>query len=234
MEIKQIFTTSIRLVRLGENPFFKLLNKSKAERINETFRFTADPQFQQTANNPPLILFRHGMYRVNDEEVAIPRLQIEARKFIIDVTGSSADADAVYLALFELLVELIDAPRNELLQPMLNAEESTIVSNLEFPPEALFAEPVMKTVKSLVEQGGEYDFAKTYAQPATINFIVEHLPIDHSLNDMRIGLTRKELSIGPKGGYPPDSHIYESKAPFNSDLHIQLLEKLEQALTEGM
>jgi hypothetical protein len=231
--VRQTFVTLVRLVQLGENPFLRLLGASNLERIREAFRFGSPAELQHPEGGNPLVRFTHGALQLADgSEVAIPRLQLEPRKLIIEVAGTSEEGREIYHALASLLVQLLGISDEVLEEPLLETDESIIVANLSFAPDALYPPGLKDAVDAFVHERGGFEFAEAFVLPAMLGFDIDYVPRGTAMAEKHIALTRKELSIRPKIGYELSQHVYESKAPLDTDTHLEFLELLENSLAK--
>lgn len=233
MEIKQLLVTSINLVQLSESPFLRLLNKGKINAVAQAFQFEHDASIHQEAGGAPRLRLQNGLHTFEDgRELTIPRLDVQPRKIVLELTGSSEDARLVYVALADVLEDIIAAPKEKLLSPILHTEETIVTSHLAFPAEALFVKELLAATMATASEASTDEFT-AHARPGRITFEVDYLPTDLTFSESRIGLTRKEISIGPKIGFPLEEQVYQSNAPLDTNAHIAFLEMLERNLVEG-
>jgi hypothetical protein len=230
--VRQKLVTLIRLIQLGEGPYLRLLQVSSLERIKEKFGFGPKADVQQQEGHAPMIRFTLGEIEIGElRTVTISRLVIEPRKVILEVEGSSDEAETVYETLVDTLVQLTGVETKIFENPLLKTDESVIVAEMSFPAEALFVPELYEAITTTVAKEGGFESAKAHAMPATMAFEVEYLPTDMTMIERRIGLSRKELSIRPKPGYELSEQVYESKAPLPTAVHLRLLDMIESRLT---
>jgi hypothetical protein len=224
------------LVNFDEVPITKLAHRSNAEKLANLLQFEATETIRDNAGNFLAVGFRNGLFKTEENECVVSRLVIEERKFVFEVDGTTADADAFFIALSDILANIADKSRvveDTFLQPLITANETEIVAHLKVPFEKLFGPSYLRFVKSMVVDKASTEIADARVIPTTTAFSVDYLVKDHSLNDRRINLSRKELVIGARKGHPLEEQIYFSKAPFDTETHIQLLEDLEALLSKN-
>lgn len=230
MDVKSRSVTAVFLVKNGELPFAKLLNRNIIEKLVDDFAFAKGVDVIQAPNQVPTIVLKNGILVIDTKQLAILRLQFEPRKIIIDVEGSSEEAEYAYRSLVKSLIELSEEPDDQFLNPLLTAIETTILSHLNFPAERLITPELVAMVDKYINGKSQNESFVSRTNPAQVSFQVEYLPSDFDLSDYRIGLSRKELTIGPLKGYPLANQMYESKAPLDTTTHESLLIELEQML----
>lgn len=231
MVIKRRFVSAVFLVKIGEVSFDKLLNRRNIELLLTRFTFDPEVDLIQGPTQVPAIVLTNGVFEADGGQVAIPRIQIEPRKLIIDVDGSSNDTLPVYQSVRSALAELASDFSEEFLDPILVAMETSLISHLQFSIDKLISKDLINLAKEFVEDHHIYESAKARVNPSLVTFEVDYLVSDFRLSDYRIGLSRKQLTIGPLKGYPIEDQIFESKAPMDTDTHERFLVSLEDKVS---
>lgn len=226
MDIMYTFVSQINLIRFDELPFFRVMSQVGRERLVAAFRFTdlAQPNAEQ-----PVIVFRFGTLEIDKREISLPRLHIEPRKIVLDVEGTSSDAAAAYEAVVEELATLADATSDRFMEPVLQAYETVVVSQLNFQATQLINPVLTEVANGMLQDAQAHGSATAVLTPSSVRFEVDYLMEDRVLSQYRIALNRKELTIGPRKGYPLTEQIYESQAPVDLDAHLEMLQNLEEA-----
>jgi nitrate/nitrite-specific signal transduction histidine kinase len=77
------------------------------------------------------------------------------------------------------------------------------------------------------------EYAKSIVRPNSLSFNIDYTDVKEILNEYRISISRKELIIALRNGHPISEQIYFSKAPVDSDTHIEFLKELEKIYFDG-
>jgi len=232
MDILKTKINYIVLVHNDEIPFVKLASGKNMENFSKAFNFQkAEVTQDGNTGNVIKLIFRYGIFQKSDENrIAIIRLEIEERKLIVEMEGSSNDARDFYNNLVSQFVELVDAPSESFLEPIVVANESEIIARLQFPISGILSSNYLEFVQSRVAESASSEFAEAIVSPSVIVFLVDFQVKDTYLSQHRIVLSKKEYSVQPAIGYPVDEQIYFSKAPVDTQTHIMLLNELEKTL----
>lgn len=232
MEIQKITTSYIVLVHHYELPFLKLASGKNLESLAKAFNFR-EAEVSQDANtrNINKLLLKNGVFYSSDEsQVAISGLEIEDRKIVINTESSSKYSEELYVNLVSLLKELADFPKESFLDPIIIAHESQIIANLQFHVSSLLSEDYLEFIQSNVFSSTSTDLADVNINPLILAFEVDFIVKDNTLNQHRIGLSRKQFSVQPAIGHPVDDQVFYSSAPVDTETHLTLLEELEERM----
>ncbi len=226
MEIKRTTTHRVILLKFDEIPFARLVAKSTLEDQASLFEF-GKAGVGQDPTGRPVVELASGLFRRSEAAIPIMRLVIEERRILLDIEGTSADADEIYSILREFLIARCDEPNDDLLIPILTSEETELVSRLEISAEALILPDWMSFVQEQLIPAAKQPYADPDARIAQFSFLVTYTITDPRLDDLRITINPKDFVFGPRPGYPISDQVFYSKAPLHSDEHITLLEQLE-------
>ena len=231
MQILRIRSTVVILTKYDEIPLAKIATPTYTKLFVKRYNFT-NFEINQIANLRLTLAFQLGLFQTEDEEIVITNLEIEERKIIINVEGDKRAASLLVDDLMGLLSELADSANEDLLTPIIEANESELVVKLDFNINSVISPNYLALVEKDVKPELGLGNSTTQIRPASIRFEVEYLPDDFNLQDNKIALTRKEMILQRRPGYPLEENVFVSKLPANSDVHIKLLEKIE-ALFSG-
>lgn len=231
MNIHGLKITQILLVRFDEIPLAKLVNRRYLERLKSLFEFSNIDIVQDAENI--IILCRHGIHEDNGDEIPVVRLELQQRKIVYELEAPSERADPFFQHLAEFLADVAGRTDDEYLRPIVKSEESEIIAQLDFSIESLLSPAFFQFVQSEVVDKAASDMADVSISPTSLKFLVEYFPKDESLAEYRIGLSRKEFTVEPRVGYPLAEQIYYSKAPIDTNSHIELLEELEKRFSQS-
>ncbi len=224
----------IILVHHNEIPLVKIASGPNLLKIANTLQFNKKEVLQDgNTGNVLSIQLNLGLFSSEDDrEIAIKKLVLEERRILIEVEGSSSDADQFFNKLKHLIDEIGENFSEDFLTPIIKSEESEIVLNLGFPISKLINPTYLEFVRSKIPQKAKMEYADTRVTPFTLTFQVDYDVKDTSISEHRIGLSRKEFSVQPAIGYPIDEQIYYSRAPFSTEVHLDILRELENFLQQ--
>ena len=230
MNIRKIESKLIILVRFEEIPILELLQTEATTKFRDFFGFTGGETFQ-SGDQRPSIQFVLGKANVEDEEINITNVKIEDRRILILVEGNSEDADKVWVQLRTYFARMAQVEDDTYLDPLLIARESVIITKMDITIEDLVNPMYLKFVNEDVVGAAKSDLANAWSQLNLLTFNISYEPVDSKhLEQVRIGLSRKEFSISPRTGYPLSEKVFFSSGPFDTDTHIKLLEKFEKSV----
>jgi len=232
MNIQSTNITQVYLTRFGEIPFNKLMHRRYLDQLIKVFQFSQAEVAQIDGGNSA-ILCVHGIHKNDNGEQIINKLELQDRKLIIQVDGSSEDANEAFAILTDFLADLAKQTNGSYLEPIVKAEESRIAAHLDFSFGALLSPTYLSFVESTVVNKASSDVVEAAISPASLRFRLTYLVKDHSLSDYKIGLSPKEFALEPKQGFPLSDQIFYSKAPFDTNTHIRLLEELENTILQN-
>jgi len=230
MEIRKTVVHHVLLFRFDEIPFSLLIQQNHAEKIVALFDFGQIGVTPGEQAGKPKIVFQIGSLRDEFGEHAISQLAIEERKILLEIDGTTDDADRVMSRLKMHIAELAGRSDSEFLAPIVKAEESEIVARLDFSADKLISPALLRLVEANTSRMEYKGLATARANLERVSFVVQYLTDDLKLDDHRIALSRKEFMIGPRPGFPLSEQIYYSKAPVDTMTHRAILEELENSL----
>jgi hypothetical protein len=227
MEVHRTIIHQVLLMRFDEIPLSLLIQRSTLSRLTALFEFN-EIEVAQSQAGKQIVNAQVGVFRNDVGDRPISKLVLEERRILLDLEGTSIDADKVISKLRQFLAEVASRSDTEFLQPIVKAEESEVVARLEFPAERLFAPELVRFIEDEFTHAASSDKARAVISPAQVLFLVQYKTADLQLDDYRIGLSRKEFILGPRPGLPLTEQIYASKAPVDTATHLRVLEELEK------
>lgn len=225
MEILNIKVTQIILVHYNEIPLLKVANNRYLQALTSLFGFDAVEVLQDQRERIFAVQCRNGFFEFEGSERTVERLNIEERRVQITLEGSSQIATALWEKLREFLIH-ISGVNNISLLPVIKAQESEIIAHLDFSLEKLISPSFYSFMTTIARGKAALDVADAFVKPTMLNFQFNFVPKDNSLNEQRISLVHKDFSLALANGRSLSEQIYYSKAPFDTDTHVELLEDL--------
>jgi len=229
MEIRRTTIHQVYLLRFDEIPLLKLLHPAGVKSLSGLFGF-AQSGVAQDQSGAPMVNLQLGAYQHEGVDISITRLSIEDRRILLDVEGTSEQADKITEGLREHLRSVSGRADEQFLKSIVKAQESEIVAQLEFSADQLLSEHLLRFVGENLIPATSSDLATSSAKLGAVLFVVQYDPHGVALDDFRISLSRKEFSIGPRPGSPLEERTYVSKAPVDTATHLSLLATLESIL----
>lgn len=136
MRIQRAISHQIYLIRHDDVILYRLASRTNMAALAALFEFS-QAAVAPDESGAPVVNLQVGLFRGEGMETPIVRLAIEDRRILIDVEGPTQVADAAYEALRSHLRSALDRQDDAFLQPIVKAEESELIANLDFPAEAL-------------------------------------------------------------------------------------------------
>jgi hypothetical protein len=234
MNILKQKASQIILVQHNQIPFLQLLNAKNVQDFITKFKFTGGNPVQDANGTIQGLAFNIGLLDTGSgQEVPIVQIVIEVRRMILEIEGSSSDLAILFGQIRDFLREIAKSDEEDFLEPIVVSNDSEIIVHLEFAFDRLINPKLHDFVRDdiLSEAAQQFEqLAETSLDAVNLNFQIHYRAKDNSLNERRISLSRKEFFIQSAIGYPLSDCNYYSKAPMDSETHIQTLQKLEELM----
>ncbi|MGA2505509.1 MAG: hypothetical protein ABSG01_15615 [Anaerolineales bacterium] len=209
----------------------KLVHPAGTQILQKLFGFS-QVSLSQNAQGTPIVTYQFGTFHQEAREIPITRLVVEDRRILLDVEDEMIYADAVYLKLVEELKVLSGSIAIDYLAPKVKAQESEIVTHLNFPADRLISSQLYDFINNTLQPMTTSDIATSAINFGQIVLIVQFKSLDSALEKSSITLNPKEFIIAPRPGIPVEEQIYITKAPIDTERHKELLIALENALRQ--
>lgn len=228
--ILDLLVNQIRIFPVDVVPINLINTKSFFEKVGKSLAMNEIGTLP-SIDGKDSVSFRKGELKESDESIIINKIDIEPRRIIIEVAGTSKNANKVYERLLTLLKELSVTDLDSLEQPLLLAETTRCIAVLDFSFEEIFNNTFISFLENKVEkQASISDVAEVVVQPlAAIAEISYKIKSDVLINN-RITMNSKQFTIAPRPGAPLSDRKYVISSPFDSDTHIKLVQTLNRSL----
>ena len=231
--IVDLVVNQIRIFPVDIIPLGLINTKSCVERIRDTLSIS-EVGVLPSIEGKDVIVFRKGELKENNELVVINKVEVEPRRIIIEVAGTSKAANKVYELFMSSLTALTNIDLGSLQSPLLLAETTRCVVTLDFTFEELFNRSFTEFLNKKVEKEATNDVAQGLVRPLAAIVEINYVIKDKALLNNKIGMNPKQLTIAPRPGAPLDERKYVISSPFNSDTHIRLIEELNKAIVSKL
>ncbi len=227
--IVDLVVNQIRIFPVDIVPLGLINTKSCVEKIKDTLSIS------EVVVLPPIegkgiIVFLKGELKENNELVVINKVEVEPRRIIIEVAGTSKAGNKVYELFMSSLAALTNIDLSSLQSPLLLAETTRCVVTLDFTFEELFNRSFVEFLNKKVNKEATTDAAEGSVRPLAAIAEISYRVKDEELVNNKISMDPKQLTIAPRPGAPLDERKYIISSPFNSDTHVKLIEELNKAM----
>ena len=229
LHILDLVVNQIRIFPVDAIPLGLINTKSYTEKIKETLSMN-EVGVLQTGEGKDVIVFLKGELKGDKKLVVINKIEIDMRRIIIEVAGSSKDGNNVYELLVASLSTFADSNTKQLKSPILMAENTRCVVTLDFTFEKLFNNSFTEFLKKRVEKEATNEIAEGSIRPMAAIAEITYQIKDQSLINNKISMNPKQLTIAPRPGAPLDEKKYVISSPFDSVTHIRLIRELNKAM----
>jgi hypothetical protein len=180
------------------------------------------------------IVFRKGDIKGENGQIIINGITIEPRRVILDILGSSHEANLVYNKLVTAIGAVISLDLSKLNDPLIKAETTRCAVDLEFSFWSLLSDKFANFINKRVQKSATTELADASILPLSIDVEINYVIKDETLKQSRVGMTPKKLSISLRTGTTLESQRYLISSPFDSDTHLILIKELEATLGKGI
>ncbi len=230
--IVDLVVNQIRIFPVDIIPLGLINTKSCVERIRDMLS-VSEVGVLPSIDGKDVIVFRKGELKENNKLVVINKVEVEPRRIIIEVVGTSKVANKVYELFMSSLTSLTNIDLVGLQSSLLLAETTRCVVTLDFAFEELFNRSFTEFLGKKVEKEATSDAAEGSVKPLAVIAEISYRVTDQALINNRISMNPKQLTIAPRPGAPLDERKYVISSPFNSDTHIKLIEWLNKAIVSS-
>ncbi|MBM2825517.1 MAG: hypothetical protein HW402_1181 [Dehalococcoidales bacterium] len=219
--VTDLTVTQIRIFPVDVVPLSVITTKSCVEKIREILSIGE-------VVVGPSIVFRRGELRREKRVIVTNKIEVDPRRVIVEVEGTSKDGTEVYEAFLSAVAVVANADLESLRKPLLIAENTQCIVSLDFTFESLFSEAFIKFLNSKVKKEASSKIARASVRPLATAVEITYEIIDKTIIESKITMNPKQLHIAPRPGAPLDTRKYLISSPFNSDTHLKLVNELNK------
>ncbi|MCB8991835.1 MAG: hypothetical protein H6665_14540 [Ardenticatenaceae bacterium] len=226
MQLIKAQSTLISLIKFDVIPILELAASSELRRKLAN-HFDFEQIELREKNGSPVLVCSLGTL---NSGTPILTLAIEERKIVCTVGGKSKETKAFYDVVIDFLMQIASCDDITAFEPVLVANESEMIVKLDIDVASLFPESLLNYMEGEASSKLSLGPASARIKPVSVMFEVDYFSNAQILDDYKITLTRKEISLQLRPGYPQENRVFISKMPVDSDTHMELLTEIEQAL----
>lgn len=219
--------SAVFLVNFNEIPFGELSSQQFMKDLRSKFNFSMCGPIQDPNDKVVALQYLSGLFTSNKgSNHAIEKLIIEQRKIIISMDGSTIDIQDLYDGIRSFFMTIIGECDQKFLNPIITAFETEIITKMNLAPMSLFSKKVLEFSDAIVVKSNPNN---SLPKLTSIGFVgsIDYIPLDISLSQKRISLSRKEFQFSLAPGSTWDESTYYSKAPLTTEMHLEILNSLE-------
>jgi len=228
--IVDLVVNQIRIFPVDIIPLGLINTKSCVEKVKDTLSIS-EVGALPFSEGKDVIVFRKGELKENNELVVINKVEVDPRRIIIEVAGTSKAGNKVYELFMSSLTALTNLDLESLRSPLLLAETTRCVATFDFTFEELFNRSFVEFLNKKVNKEATNDVAEGSIRPLAAITEISYRVKDEALINNKISMNPKRLTVAPRPGAPLDERKYVISSPFDSDTHMKLIEELNKAIT---
>lgn len=227
--ISDLIVTQIRIFPVDVIPLGIVTTKSCVEKIRGALS-VGEIEARPFIEGKDIIIFRRGELKTENGLIVVNKVEVEPRRVIIEIEGTSKEATQVYEVLLSSLIAVADRNLESLRTPLLMAETTRCVVTLDFTFNTLFSNAFIEFLNSKVEKEASDKTAKGSVRPLAATAEITYQIRDKALIDNNISMNPKRFTIAPRAGVSSDTRKYVISSPFDSDTHLRLVADLNKAI----
>ncbi len=231
-EITNLTVTQIRVFPVDVVPLSQIGTKSCIEKIRGDLSISEIGPAPLMNDRGPIIFLRGGI-KEKDRVLVINRVAVEPRRIVLEVVGTSKEANQVYDSLLSAIDSAAQIDLDRLRTPLLVAETTQCVATLGFHFESLFNSTFTQLLDSRVKKEATNKLAKGSVNPVLAEAEISYQIRDKTLTENKISMLPKKFTIAPRAGTPLESRRYFLSSPFDSDTHLKVFKELEEAIMKS-
>ena len=239
-KIRELSVAQVRLFPVDTIPQILPLYSILAEAIGKTFRFQGYEEGEPMPGlaglpfppfipgQSPSLNFQGGRFPVDDSRfIFINSLSIEGRRVILNVSGTSEQANEVYESVKSVIIAVWPASEIGFSEVVYEVDETTCIVDLDLDFTSLFRTELLSFLEGSLTDVMSDQRVGANVQVSGLKVKVSYQIEDSNISGHGITLNNKEFTIEPRISTPSDARIYYTKSPLPTHKHLAVLEELE-------
>jgi len=226
--IKELRTVQYRIFEPYVLPFAVLMSSFGREALRRVFGFS-----QVDDSQVPELYFSNGVVRLDEEgkdtQIVIANLHLNERRIILEVVGSTSDANTAFGMIFHAIMTMRKEPPEDA-TPVVLTHESTCVIHLPFSWDRLLPEPLVRFVGSDICEAASREGTTARILWGGVGIRLVFSSEDPRIDTSGITLAEKQVVIEPRMGTAASDRLYFVRAPTDTDALLRLTAKLSKVL----
>lgn len=225
-EITDLRVKQFRIFGADRIPFLPLKTALGQKAMIETY------SWREFGENPPTreLIYNGGVFQPPDAPpILINNLQISDRRIVLEVTGNTEQAAAVFVSIAQLLERYDSTGVWKNAQPVVVTNETTCVVTLDFDWDLMFSWQFVEFSKGLTKKFSSHSAVPEIAGVKcgiVFSFDVKNPEIQRH----GITLSNKSFTVEPRANTPLSQRRFLTASPTDSGTHLELLRTLETIL----
>ena len=227
-EVTELKTKQFRIFAADTIPFPAINTDLGRQAIVKIF------SFRDATLNPPLMewTFEGGtLAKEEKQHIVIEQLQLNARRIVIDVSGSTDDANHVFSVIKESLTHPLfgSGSRWRDAKPVVATHETSCVASLDFDWSSLLNPVFLDFNKQTIATFSD-EIAAAQIIGMALRFRINFNPLDERIKQNGVVLSDKTFTIEPRQEAPLSDRRYFTASPTDTVTHLELLTKFENMI----
>jgi hypothetical protein len=227
--ITDLNASQVRIFPVDIVPLSLITTKSSVEKIKDELSIS-EIEVRPFLEGKDIFIFRRGELRIDSKLVIINKIEVDHRRIIVDIDGTSEQANKVYESFLVAIAGVSNSDLGALRVPILLAEMTQCVLTLDFSFEALFNSAFVTFLKQKVKKEASSSLAMASVRPFAAAAEITYDIVDNILIDNKITMSPKQFSITPRPGAPLNARKFVVSSPFDSDTHLKLIKELNKII----
>ena len=228
-EIDGLIVTQIRVFAVDIIPIRLIGTKSCIQRLKSDLCLD-EVDIAPFSPGGERTTFTRGEVTEKGKIVAINRISIEPRRVLLEVAGTSQEANQIYTLLLKSIESATCTNLAKLETPLILSETTQCVATLDFPFDSLLDSSFAEFIYGRVTKVATSNIARASIRPALAEFEISYDVKAQTVIKNKITLSPKRLTIAPRANTPIEERRYFISSPFDSDTHLKLIRDLERLI----
>lgn len=230
-KIADLVVGQIRIFPVDVVPINVMATKSFSERLKDDLSIS-EIEVRPLWGGTNTIIFLRGEIKIRNKMTIINKIEVDPRRIILEVAGTSKMANQVYDKLLSSVSSISDnIDLDSLRAPLLLAEETRCTATLDFNYDALFNNSFVEFLNAKVKKATTNKSAECSVMPLGIACEINYSMIDETLLKNKVSMNPKQFTIARRSGTAPELEKYIISSPLDSDAHLKLVRDLNAAIT---